>query len=348
MINRRALLSGAAVAVSALPVRAATRQIDAAVGQGGDFPTLGAALAAAASASRPRFRILLHNGIHDEKLTITTPGVEIVGQSRAAILTHALASGTPKPGGGTWGTSGSATLTIAAHDVTLRGLTIANDFDFISARGGNDAVKNGFQAVALLIDRSADRTRVLDCAIAGFQDTLYVNARAWFRRCRIAGGVDFIFGGGAALFDACEIVTRYVPDAPGQGYVAAPSTPAAQRFGLVFDRCRLAREPGVPDRSTFLGRPWRAGGNMALTGSATFLRCWMDAHIRHEGWTSMGYRNPDGVLRMLTPREARLTEFATTGPGVAPASETRRQLTPAEAAAFTPATILDGWHADRR
>ena len=331
-----------------MPGWAATRQVDATVGEGGDFPTLAKALAAAGSVGKPRFRILLRDGVHDEKLTITTPGVEIVGESRAATLTHADASGTPKPGGGSLGTSGSATLTIAAPDVILRGLTIANGFDFIGSRAGNDAVKNGFQAVALLIDPSADRTRVIDCAIEGYQDTLYVNARAWLSRCRIAGGVDFIFGGGAALFDACEIVTRFVPDAPGQGYVAAPSTPAAQRFGLVFDHCRLTREPGVPDQSAFLGRPWRAGGNMALTGSATFLRCWMDAHIRREGWTAMGYRNPAGTQRMLTPQEARLAEFGSTGPGAAPASATRRWLMPAEAAAYTPAAILAGWHADRR
>ncbi|WP_202189192.1 MULTISPECIES: pectinesterase family protein [Sphingomonas] len=348
MIDRRTFLSGAAVAASTVPVRAATRQVDTTVGQGGDFPTLAEALAVAASANRLRFRILLRNGVHDEKLTMTTPGVEIIGESRAAILTHADASGTPKPGGGSWGTSGSATLTIAAPDVTLRGLTIANGFDFIGAHSGNDAVKNGFQAVALLIDRSADRTRVIDCAIEGYQDTLYVNARAWFSRCCIAGGVDFIFGGGAALFDACEIVTRFVPDAPGQGYVAAPSTPAAQRFGLVFDRCRLTREPGVPDQSAFLGRPWRAGGNMALTGSATFLRCWMGAHIRREGWTAMGYRDQAGTQHLLTPQEARLAEFASIGPGAAPASPSRRQLTRAEAAEFTPAAILDGWSASHR
>lgn len=338
---------GGGVAPLALATAARASHFDAIVGPRGTAATLAEALAAAARAGRPRFRILLTDGIHDEKLTITTPGVEIVGQSRAAILRHGDASGTPKPGGGSWGTAGSATLTIAAPDVTLRGLTIVNGFDYIGARAGNDAVKNGFQAVALLIDRAADRTRVIDGAMLGYQDTLYVNARTWLSRCRIAGGVDFIFGGGAALFDSCEIVTRFVPGAPGQGYVAAPSTPAAQRFGLVFDQCRLARESGVPDASAFLGRPWRAGGNMALTGSATYLRCWMDAHIRPEGWTAMGYRDSSGAPQMLTPQEARLTEFGTTGPGAAPDSATRRKLSAADAAAFTPTAILDGWRGER-
>lgn len=334
--TRRAVMTG--VASFAVPLRAATAELVVSrSGRPGTFGTIADALAHAG----PGARLRLDAGVWQEKLTLDVPGVTIVGAGPASIISFGASSGTARPDGGTWGTGGSATLSVKAPGVTLRDLTIRNSFDYLGAR--RDAAGNGAQAVALLLDRAADRTRLIDCAVEGYQDSLYVNARALIERCRIVGGTDFIFGGGAALFRGCTIVTRYVPGADPQGYVAAPSTPADQRFGLVFDRCRLGRDSGVPDGSAWLGRPWRAGGNMALTGSATFLRCWMDAHIRAAGWTRMGFRSPDGEQRWLTPPEARLAEWRSTGPGAGAAGPDRRVLSDAEAAAFTPSAILSGW-----
>lgn len=299
--------------------------------------TLAAALAQAEKAGRA-FRILIREGVLVEKLTITTPGVTIEGSGPGTVLSFGTYAGLPYPGGGTWGTGRTGTLTVAAPGVTLRNLTIRNSFDFIGAK--RDSAGNGAQAVALAIGREADGTLVENCLLEGYQDTLYVQGRSQFSRCRIVGGVDFVFGGAAAWFDHCTIVTRAVPNVPNHGYLAAPSTPADQPYGLVFSRCRLAREPGVPAASTYLGRPWRAGGNMALTGQAVFLDCWMDAHIKREGWTWMGYKGPDGEQRRLTPQEARLFEFRSYGPGAGPSSATRRMLSDAEAARFTRARVL--------
>lgn len=300
--------------------------------------TIGQALAKATGAP---FRILLREGVFTERLTIATPNVTIVGSGPRSVIQYGVYAGLPKPGGGTWGTGGSGTLNIAAPGVTLRDLTVRNSFDFIGAK--RDGAGNGAQAVALMIGRDADRTTLERCHLEGYQDTFYVQTRARVSQCRIAGGVDFIFGGGAVWFDRCEIVTRFVPNAEGQGYIAAPSTPEAQRFGLVFSHCRLGRERGVPDRSAWLGRPWRAGGNMSLLGQSAFLHCWMDAHIQREGWTWMGYKGPDGEQRRLTPQEARFFEYASTGPGAGPASATRRMLDAAAAAEYSEANVLGGW-----
>ncbi|MDG2535515.1 pectinesterase family protein [Sphingomonas sp. HITSZ_GF] len=331
MSGRRAFLAGAL----ALPIAARAEGVwDAVVDPA--TGTLGAALAEAERAGRP-FRILLRPGIFTEKLTVRAPGVTIQG-SPGTVLQYGTAAGTPRPGGGSWGTGGSGTLTIAAKGVTLRGLTIRNSFDYIGAR--RDGAGNGAQAVALAIGRGADRTVVDRCTLLGYQDTFYLHTRTLVTGTRIVGGVDFIFGGAAAWFEGCEVVTRNVPGAEGFGFVAAPSTPAAQEFGLVFSRCRLTREPGVPDHSAWLGRPWRAGGNMALLGQAAFLDCWMDAHVRREGWTWMGYKGPEGEQRRLTPPEARLREFGTMGPGAGPASEDRRLLTAEEARRFTRSNVI--------
>lgn len=325
-------------------VRAA-ESYDAVVGGAhipGALPSLGAALAKAQQSSAARFRILLTNGEWTEKLIISRPGVEIIGQSQDAVIRFSAAAGHMRPdGSGRWGTSGSATLTVDADDVRLTGLTIRNGFDYLTDR--ITGASGGAQAVALMLG-AGDRFRVRDCTIEGYQDTLYVRSgRALFENCRIAGGTDFIFGGATALFDRCEIISRAVPGAAIQGYVVAPSTPAVQPVGLVFSRCRLVREAGVPDRSVYLGRPWRAGGNMALTGHAAFIDCWMDAHIRPEGWSSMGFTDPAGVRRQLTPQEARLFEFDSRGPGAGQPNATRRFLTADEARSLVDESIFGDW-----
>ncbi|MEH3158843.1 MAG: pectinesterase family protein [Sphingomonas taxi] len=301
---------------------------------------VGSALEQAAWRTGP-VTIAIRPGVYREKLHVTVPDVTLVATGPGVVLTYAAAAGLARPDGGKWGTGGSATLTVEAPGVTLRGLTIRNDFDYLADTLTH--ASGGAQAVALSIARGADRTAVEDCAIEGYQDTLYVSSRARFRRCRIAGGVDFIFGGAAALFQDCTIVTRHVPGAIEQGFIAAPSTLAAQRFGLVFNGCNVTREAGVPDGSTWLGRPWRAGGNMAILGAAAFLRCRLDGHIKREGWTAMGFTDPAGIRRMLEPTEARLFEWKSTGPGAGDPLPGRRRLTDAEAAAFTQGAILQGW-----
>lgn len=336
MFDRRTVVAAAL----ALPVAArAEERWDAVVDP--RTGTLGRALELAAAAGGRPFRILVREGVLVEKLTITVPNVTIVGSGRGTALSFGAYARLRHPDGNNTGTGRTGTLTVSAPGTTLRDLTIRNSFDYIGAK--RDTAGNGAQAVALVIGREANRTLVERCWLEGYQDTLYVQGRSRVADCRIVGGVDFIFGGAAAWFEGCEIVTRYVPGAIEFGFLTAPSTPLEQQFGLVFSRCRLTHERGVPAHSTWLGRPWRAGGNMGLTGQAVFLDCWMDAHIRREGWTWMGYKGPDGEPRKLTPQQARLFEHASRGPGAGPASPTRRMLAPAEAARFTRANVLGDW-----
>jgi len=344
VVDRRMLLAGGAAALAgpawaAFPEPVFAPSATIRVAPGGPVPTLAAGLALAASRGAP-CRILLAPGIYHEKLTVAVAGVTIAGDGPGVVVAHAAGAAQPRPdGGGNWGTSGSAILTVAASDVTLANLTIRNDYDFLAAP---------MQAVALKVDTGGDRCRILGCRVEGWQDTLLIQARTFIDRCRISGCVDFVFGGGAAWIGRSTIVSRYVPggvgarEGGGGGFIAAPSTPAIRPYGLVFADCRLEREAGLPDGGTWLGRPWRAGGNMALTGYAAFVRCWMDAHIAPAGWTAMGYKGPDGAQRMLEPGEARLFEAAARGPG-ARTGTGRRQLSAMDQRRMTPVTVLDGW-----
>ncbi|HEX8381718.1 MAG TPA: pectinesterase family protein [Allosphingosinicella sp.] len=343
MISRRAVCAGlAAAAAGAGRLGAAPSGFDAVVRKsGGTHGSLGAALADAPASAGP-YRILLGRGRWEEKLTVARAGVELVGEDRrGTILTSAVAAGNDKPGGGKWGTFGSATLTVEAPDFTARNLTIENGFDHPAhlRQGGGE----GAQAVALALGNAADRSLIDRVDIVGYQDSFYLRGgRALVRGCFVTGHVDFIFGGAAALFDSCEIRSRLRSGEGVQGYIAAPSTPRHQRFGLVFDRCRLTREANVPDGSVYLGRPWRAGGNVELRGAAAYLGCRMDAHIHPDGWASMHYRGPGGYRMTFEPGDARLAEYASTGPGSS-GSPRRPILRRPQAAHFTRAALFGNW-----
>lgn len=68
----------------------------------------------------------------------------------------------------------------------------------------------------------------------------------------------------------------------------------------------------------------------------------MDAHIHPEGWTRMGYKGPGGYQMYLEAGDARLAEFASTGPG-ARRAPSRPLLTAAEARAYTRAAMFGEW-----
>lgn len=353
-ITRRACL-GAAVATAAGPAFAAAPAVDAVVGAGG-YASLAEALAKApADGARP-YRILLRRGVWREKPTVDKPNIQLIGESRReTVLAFDAFASQIAPDGQPWGTRRSATLTVRAPDFTARNLTIANSFDIAQARPPSGAA---VQAVALALEASSDRAFLSEVDITGFQDTLFADSgRALFRHCRISGTVDFIFGGGTAVFDRCEVVSR-ARQMPGEGrlgYVAAPSTLVRNPYGLVFDRCRLTREAAVRDGAVALGRPWRPTttfadgryGDPGALGQAVYLRCWMDRHIDPVGWDSMGYNARGGGRAMLRPEEARFFEFASRGPG-ARAGDTRRQLSAAEAAGFAQDRVLAGWRPSGR
>ncbi|HKG91264.1 MAG TPA: pectinesterase family protein [Gemmatimonadaceae bacterium] len=309
------------------------------------FRTIGAALAAAPAAEggegRPQHVIYVRNGRYREKLSVSRPNVTLRGESRdGTVLTYDDAADTPKPGGagGTLGTRGSYTIRVAAPDFHAESLTIENGFDFpANARkaDGDPTKRRNTQAVAVLTDSASDRAVFENVRLSGYQDTLFANAgRHYFGRCVILGHVDFIFGAGQAVFEECDIVSRDRGDPLNNGYVAAPSTRDTQPYGFLFLRSRLLKEsPALAKGSVALGRPWHPGGRPDAIGSAVFVDCWMDDHISARGWEPMsGFRAED----------ARFYEYGSRGPG-AIASPTRRVLSAAESANYTPEKVLRGW-----
>lgn len=213
------------------------------------------------------------------------------------------------------GTFRTATLRTDAAHITLRRLTIQNDAAPRERAG---------QAIALYAD--GDHLLAEDCILKSFQDTLFTAPlpprevekngfigpkqyaprtpqRHTYRRCRIEGDIDFIFGGAAAWFEDCDIVTldgREAKNLPFVAYACAPSTPQGQAYGYVFSRCRFTCK-GVPAASTFIGRPWREWARVVL------LACFLDAHIAPAGFDDWSGRAASGT--------AYFAEHGSYGPG---------------------------------
>ena len=215
------------------------------------------------------------------------------------------------------GTFRTATLRTDGAHIALCRLTLHNDAAPREAAG---------QAIALYAD--GDHLLVEDCVLRSFQDTLFtaplppreiekngfigpkqhaprVPQRHTYRRCRIEGDVDFIFGGAAAWFEACDIVAvdgRGDRTQPFVAYCTAASTPEGQAYGYVFKGCRFL-SGGCPTGSVYLGRPWREWAKTVL------LDCELDAHIASCGFDDWGKTHAHGTVFFA--------EHGSRGPGAA-------------------------------
>lgn len=215
------------------------------------------------------------------------------------------------------GTFRTATLRTDGAHITLRRLTIENDAAPREKAG---------QAIALYAD--GDHLLVEDCVLRSFQDTLFtaplppkeiekngfigpkqhaprVPQRHTYRRCRIEGDVDFIFGGAAAWFESCDIVAvdgRGDRSTPFAAFCTAASTPENQAYGYVFKACRFLNG-GCPAGSVYLGRPWREWAKTVL------LNCELGEHIASAGFDDWGKTHAHGTVLFA--------EYGSRGPGAA-------------------------------
>jgi pectinesterase len=299
------------------------------------YATIQAALDAAESAQPDEWLLVdIGPGNYHEKVTLRRSRTRLRGSGadRTFLRFDAVAETAGHYHRDRWGTAGSATLTIDADQVTIEGITVENTFDFLAndALADNDSRKIlNSQALAVLVDKHSDRVLIQESTLLGYQDTLFADGkRALVRRSTIAGNVDFIFGGGQVLIVDSTIRTR--PRAASfktsevQSIVAAPSTPLTQANGIVVYRSRLTREKGVPDGSVALARPWHPTRNFPdgryadpdAVGQASFIDCYMDAHIHPDHWTSMLGTARDGTkTHVFLPQDARFFESGSHGPG---------------------------------
>lgn len=315
---------------------AATPELTVAKDGSGDHTTVQAAVDTVPEGNDAPVTITVAPGTYRETVHIpdSKPHIRLVGSGaspRDVTIVYDNSSGTPKPDGGFYGTSGSATFAADADDFQARNLTFANDFDELA-----HADQEARQAVAL---RTRGDRIVLDTvAVHGDQDTLLLDsaneeaqARVYVTNSTITGNVDFIFGGATAVLTDSTIEVTRRPDGESKGYVTTPST-AADIPGFLITDCVITGD--VDDGTYYLGRPWHAGDDAALDPQTVVRDTELSAAIRETPWTDMsGFRWQDD----------RFAEYANTGPGAGEAGPDRPHLTSAEAASHEPADWLGDW-----
>ncbi|MBE1874468.1 pectinesterase family protein [Myceligenerans pegani] len=280
----------------------------------GTYTTVQAAIDAVPAGNTQPVTITIKPGTYRETVIVPSnkPYVSLIGGGRAAdtVIVNNVSAGQAGS------LRGSATAVVLGHDFFADNLTIENDYD--------EAANGQSQALALYLN--ADRAVLDDLRLLGDQDTFLVNndARAYVSDTYIEGTVDFIFGGGIAVFHRCLIYEKRSTGGP----ITAASTPAENPYGFLFYRSEIR---GATDGTTQLGRPWRQGAQVVYRESE------LSATIETaQPWINMGD---------ATWQNARYFEYANTGPG-ATENNNRPQLTPAQAANYTPERYLagdDGW-----
>ncbi len=316
----RAILGALPLLVLAFsgPVRAAPPDAIVAADGSGQYRSIQEAISVAPHRTNDeaRWTIFVKAGSYHERVYVQRERgyITLIGEDAArTILVYDRYAGIPGPDGKPINTFRTPTLQVDGDRFEVQNLTIANSAGPVG------------QALALRAD--GDRLVFRRCRFLGWQDTILVNrGRHYFEDCTIEGHVDFIFGGATAFFSRCHIHCL------GDGYITAASTPEGAAHGFVFSECRITGGKGT---HTYLGRPWRP---FART---VFLRTDMSDVVRPEGWNNWN--------KPAAERTCYYAEFGSYGPGAKPEARVpwAKSLTAAEAAAFTPASVLggdDGWN----
>ncbi|MBZ3902048.1 pectinesterase family protein [Streptomyces griseiscabiei] len=303
----------------------------------GRFTSVQKAVDAVPANNASRVVISVAPGTYREvvKVPSNKPHVTIQGSGgsrKDTTIVHGNAAGMQKPdGSGTYGTPGSATLSVQSDDSQVRNLTVTNDFD----EGANQSL-NGHQAVALLTQ--ADRIVLDGVIVNGDQDTLELETaakdklgRVYIANSYVTGNVDFIFGRATVVVDKSVITLKKRWNGTSAGYITAPSTPA-NRKGILINRSTVNGD--VSAASFFLGRNWHPGGDTTVDPQTTVRNSTLGAAVKSTPWSDMGG---------FSWKDDRFAEYRNTGAGSGSASADRPQLTDAQAADQEVADWLGGW-----
>ncbi|MFF7563162.1 pectinesterase family protein [Streptomyces pseudovenezuelae] len=297
----------------------------------GDYPSVQAAVDAVPDQNAVPVTIAVAPGTYRAKVYIpaTKPNIVLqgTGQRRSDTV---IVYDTPAEYGGS---TGSATVRIAANDVTARHLTFSNDFDEAAVE------LKGEQALAM--KTTGDRIVFEDTAFLGNQDTLMTDSpkldvisRVYLRDAYIEGDVDFVYGRATTVIDRSVIRALSRGSDSNNGYITAASTWTGNPYGFLITRSKIVSD--APEQSFHLGRPWHPGGEPAAVAQVLIRDTVLPAAVKSSPWTDMSG---------FSWKDARFTEYRNSGPGAAPSAD-RPQLDAAAARTYTVANYLkgaDGW-----
>ncbi|MEU9325788.1 pectinesterase family protein [Streptomyces canus] len=293
----------------------------------GDYPTVQAAVDAVPDGNAVPVTIAVAPGTYRAKVHIpaTKPRIVLQGTGHDRSDT-VIVYDTPAEYGGS---TGSATVRIAANDVTARHLTFSNDFDEAAVE------LKGEQALAM--KTTGDRIVFEDTAFLGNQDTLMTDSpkldvisRVYIHDSYIEGDVDFVYGRATTVIERSVIRALSRGSDTNNGYITAASTWTGNPYGFLITRSKVVSD--APDQSFHLGRPWHPGGEPAAVAQVLIRDTELPAAVKSSPWTDMSG---------FSWKDARFAEYRTFGPGAAPSAD-RPQLSAADARTYTVANYLKG------
>ncbi|KAM7475007.1 hypothetical protein LguiB_022250 [Lonicera macranthoides] len=223
---------------------------------GGDYRKIQEAIDAVPSNNSELVFIWIKPGTYREKIVVAAdkPFITLSGTDASNTVI-------------TWSESGeifeSPTLSVLASDFVARYLTIQNTFG-----------KTG-KAVAVRV--SGDRAAFYSSRIISYQDTLLDDAgRHYYSNCYIEGGVDFICGNAASLFERCHL--HSVAEGNNGTITAQKKSSPSENTGFAFMGCKVT---GIGS-GVQLGRPW------GTYSRVVFALTYMSSVISPEGWNDWG------------------------------------------------------------
>ena len=191
---------------------------------GGDFLTIQEAINSLADSSAQPRLIRVRPGIYREKVFISKHNIVLQGEDpESTIITQEINRDE-------WRCShpddwGVATLNLNGNDITLRNLTVSNDYGFnqtaprtiscpADSSGKKIITRNGHQ-MALRSMRTT-RLKAINCRFRAYAgDTVSpwntLNGMFYFKDCRMEGGVDFYCPRGWAWAENCTFFCAYRP-----------------------------------------------------------------------------------------------------------------------------------------
>ncbi len=280
----------------------------------GQFKTIQAAIDSVPDNNMEWRLIVIKPGTYRERLVINQTKTFIIlrgedKEVRRTLVTFNRYAGMndPEAPGNKLGPNGSESVWIQADNFTAENITFENS--------------SGADAPAVAVRTMGDKHIFRNCRFLGWQDTLWVDGkRAYFTDCYVEGRIDFIFGGGTAVFEKCHL------HAVDGGCITASGSEPEKPFGLVFRKCKVT----CGEDKTFLGSPWKKGAATA------FLECELGEGLRPEGWKK--WAETDHHLT------ARFVEYRNTGPGANTSKRPAwtRQLSEVEAKSYTVENVLGG------
>lgn len=285
-----------------------------------DYVTIQQALDHAPQAPHGRIFIHIVPGVYKERINVTRlrPRVTLLGEGKGPEDVVITSAHFARESGGTYF---SETAQVNGDDFQADNITFENTAGPVG------------QAVAMTI--RSDRAIIKHCRFLGDQDTLFADfGRQYYLDSYIAGGVDFIFGNAAAVFDHSQIhIIR-------PGFLTAQSrTSPDEPTGYVITNSQVTSSIATPPpadptkvvRTGFaMGRPWRPYSRVVVVHTE------LPADLSPAGWSTWNKTDD-------TPK-AFYAEYQNSGPGARPADRApwSHQLTAREAAAYEPQKFLSG------